>query len=481
MRKLNIIILSKNRALQCQALIESLFLNLKSYYPVSFKILYNDEDKEHFFNPNSYRKLKSLYSYITFESTSFDDNFNINDFLVSDELNLILTDSTIFTLPFDLDELNYIDFDNSVLDLFKGINRQLNENGNYRYDAHKWKKEDYLYVIESNSDVFELFSGIVPNMGKIFKHQSKDLNSLKHYFYPLSPCFVNNINSETKLDNYESENLRDYASYSLCLRFLMGESIDIKEIQNFSPNKTSTEYRFKFIDNVKSQNPFDHFKNIIYFNLDERVDRDEQVKREFKKININPTRISGLKLSAEETYPYIQHRNLDEHSVVLAPSRVGCTKSHLDLIQMAKDNDWENILILEDDVKFLDHADLILEQALKELEYLPKWDILYLGANSLDTIKQLSGHVGEMTAAFTTHAYVVNKHFYDVVLSYDWNEYSVIDQWLFNICRDSRFTAYTVLPIIATQYSSFSDIEGKNVDYENVLIDSYKNTLNKIK
>ena len=103
MRKLNIIILSKNRALQCQALIESLFLNLKSYYPVSFKILYNDEDKEHFFNPNSYRKLKSLYSYITFESTSFDDNFNINDFLVSDELNLILTDSTIFTLPFDLD------------------------------------------------------------------------------------------------------------------------------------------------------------------------------------------------------------------------------------------------------------------------------------------------------------------------------------------------------------------------------------------
>ena len=318
-------------------------------------------------------------------------------------------------------------------------------------------------------------------MGKIFKHQSKDLNSLKHYFYPLSPCFVNNINSETKLDNYESENLRDYASYSLCLRFLMGESIDIKEIQNFSPNKTSTEYRFKFIDNVKSQNPFDHFKNIIYFNLDERVDRDEQVKREFKKININPTRISGLKLSAEETYPYIQHRNLDEHSVVLAPSRVGCTKSHLDLIQMAKDNDWENILILEDDVKFLDHADLILEQALKELEYLPKWDILYLGANSLDTIKQLSGHVGEMTAAFTTHAYVVNKHFYDVVLSYDWNEYSVIDQWLFNICRDSRFTAYTVLPIIATQYSSFSDIEGKNVYYENVLIDSYKNTLNKIK
>jgi glycosyl transferase family 25 len=148
---------------------------------------------------------------------------------------------------------------------------------------------------------------------------------------------------------------------------------------------------------------------------------------------------------------------------------------------MAKDNDWENVLILEDDVKFLDHADLILEQALKELEYLPKWDILYLGANSLDTIKQLSGHVGEMTAAFTTHAYVVNKHFYDVVLSYDWNEYSVIDQWLFNICRDSRFTAYTVLPIIATQYSSFSDIEGKNVDYENVLIDSYKNTLNKIK
>jgi glycosyl transferase family 25 len=481
MKKLNIIILSKNRALQCQALIESLFLNLKSYYPVSFKIVYNDEDKEHFFNPNSYRKLKSLYSYITFESTSFDGNFDINNFLIPDELNLILTDNTIFTLPFDLDELNYIDFDNSVLDLFKGINRQLNENSTYRYDAHKWKKEDNLYVIEPNSDAFELFSGIVPNIGKIFKHQSKDLNSLKHYFYPLAPCFVNNINSETKVDNYEAENLKDYASYALCLRFLMGENIDVNKIQNYSPNKTTTEYRFKFVDNVKATNPFDYFKNIVYMNLDNREDRKNQVESELEKFNIKAQRFSSYKASVKDAMPYIEGRNLDQHSIDLAPSRVAATKSHLGVIQMAKDNNWDNVLVLEDDVKFLDHADIILTQALKELENLPEWDILYLGANSMDTIKQISGHVGQMTAAFCGHAYVVNKHFYDTLLSYDWNEYLIIDQWLLNICRDPRFKAYTVLPIIAIQYSSFSDIEGKSVNYENVLIDSYTNTLNKIK
>jgi glycosyl transferase family 25 len=481
MKKLNIIILSKNRALQCQALIESLFLNLKSYYPVFFKIIYNDEDKEHFFNPNSYRKLKSLYSYITFENISFDSNFDINNFLVPDELNLILTDNTIFTLPFDLDELNYIDFDNSVLDLFKGINRQLNENGSYRYDAHKWKKEDYLYVIESNSDAFESFLGIVPNIGKIFKHQFKDLNNLKHYFYPLAPCFVNDINSEDGLDVYESENLRDYASYSLCLRFLMGESIDIKEIQNYSPNRISTEYRFKFTDNIKITNPFDYFKNIVYMNLDNREDRKNQVELELNKFNVNAQRFPSYKASIEDALLYIKNRNLDQHSIDLAPSRVAATKSHLGVIQMAKDNNWDNVLVLEDDVKFLDHADIILSQALKELKNLPEWDILYLGANSMDTIKQISGHVGQMTAAFCGHAYVVNKHFYDTLLSYDWNEYLIIDQWLLNICRDPRFKVYTVLPIIAIQYSSFSDIEGKSVNYENVLIDSYTNTLNKIK
>jgi hypothetical protein len=149
MRKLYITVLSKNRSLQFQSLIDSLFLNIKKYYPLTIKVLYNDKDDDHFFNPNAYRKLKSSYEHIEFKNVEFDDTFNIHEYFIKDELNLFLTDNILFTLPLDLYEIGSIDFDNSVLDLFKGINRQKNTNNTYRYDAHKWKQDNKLYYIES--------------------------------------------------------------------------------------------------------------------------------------------------------------------------------------------------------------------------------------------------------------------------------------------------------------------------------------------
>ena len=138
------------------------------------------------------------------------------------------------------------------------------------------------------------------------------------------------------------------------------------------------------------------------------------------------------------------------------------------------------ILIFEDDAFIIEENLEVFKEALKELETLPKWDMLFLGANALAPIQQIAPHIGKLTGAFCAHAYAVNAHFYDKLLEYKFEQFRIFDEYLFNEMRNPNYNIYTVLPITAIQYDSFSTIEGKNVEYRDVLINSYKDNINKI-
>jgi len=74
-------------------------------------------------------------------------------------------------------------------------------------------------------------------------------------------------------------------------------------------------------------------KHAYYINLEERPDRKDQVIQEFKKIGINnPERFNAIKC---------------------ASGAVGCSMSHLKCLLNAKKQNWEHILIVEDDITFL--------------------------------------------------------------------------------------------------------------------------------
>jgi hypothetical protein len=137
------------------------------------------------------------------------------------------------------------------------------------------------------------------------------------------------------------------------------------------------------------------------------------------------------------------------------------------------------VSIVELDLIFEEHIEA-LKEALKELEYLPKWDMLFLGANVLAPIHQIAPHVGKMTGAYCAHAYVVNAHFFDKMLEYKYEQFKAYDEYIFNEMRNPNYNIYAVLPIIATQYESYSNIEGKDVNYRDVLVNSYKGNINKI-
>jgi len=482
MRKLKVIIAAR-RAMQTRALIQSLYYNLDAYYPLEIVVHYNTIHKGYWYVAENFRVIREEYPHIQFIEH---DKLEMNDFeslLLKDELNLFLTDNFIFNLPFNLDVLNDIDFNSSVYDLTKGMNRQMNYNFSYRNEAEKYKKEDGIFYIDKEGEAFEQFENISPFLGKIFLYKGENINNLKHYFPALSPCFINCCNSIEDFDFFYpfiDEHI-EMGLYALGVRCNLWEQIDYKELQGYCPNTLLEDYTFKFVNGFnKFDNPFDKFDKIYYLNLDSREDRKNRIEDHFNKFKIKAERIPGTIITPEQVTRYNEGMVLDEYNLGLAPARIGCAATQLKAVQAAKDAGAKNVLIFEDDAFIFEEHIEALKEALKELEYLPKWDMLFLGANVLAPIHQIAPHVGKLTGAYCAHAYVVNAHFFDKILEYKFEQFKAYDEYLFNEMRNPNYNIYAVLPIVATQYESYSNIEGKDVNYRDVLVNSYKDNINKI-
>jgi len=490
---LNLIIISKNRDLQASALMETFFYFNQSNSPVRITILYDDEEHENWVHRDVTFKFRSDFSYINFVKVSNID-INIEDYFVNDQYNLVLPDNAIFTTNFDLKYL-YEVHDDGVLDLFKGLNRQKKscniEEVEERFfsQVHMWTRDlhTHLFKIPNGTHCFESVSdsGYFKYYGKIFipSASSADILDRTHYFYPVSPCFINAINTVARIDYYDVEPLIEYNPYALAIRYLCGEHIDIDDLKDFSPNSLIYQYKYKFKTKFKVQTFTDIVSNGFYLNLEHREDRNENIKREIENLPISISRINAHAPEDSVVEQLINESNIifTEIDLKVAKSRFGCTMSHLEAIKRAKDNNWDSVLVLEDDCKFIDSRLLsILDRAASELSYLPKWDMLFLGTNAMAPIIQCSPHLGILTGAFCAHAYIVSKHFYDTILNFDWKQYLILDQYYLDLQIRSSHNIYTVLPLVATQRPSYSNITQQHENYEDVLINSYKNWINVI-
>src|SRR6056297_1972222 len=110
-------------------------------------------------------------------------------------------------------------------------------------------------------------------------------------------------------------------------------------------------------------NPFDYFDEIYCINLDERKDRWEHAKNEFKKANI---------LDRVKRFSAIREND----------GRLGIIKSNLAIVKLAKEKKLKNVLVFEDDFEFIvDDPQKVLYDTLKQVGK-NKWHLFYLGANT---------------------------------------------------------------------------------------------------
>jgi hypothetical protein len=169
--------------------------------------------------------------------------------------------------------------------------------------------------------------------------------------------------------------------------------------------------------------------------------------------------------------------------------RAGCASSIRQIVKQAKEKKLENVLILEDDVTFVEGTNKVLETSLKDLSNFD-WRMFYLGASVRDEFSEtplvkVTDNLLRMVGGQCTHAFACHNSIYDEVLDgigdidriIPWlyaNE--AIDKWIAKNIQTNH-DVYCTNPIIATQRPCWSDIDSKQADFGQELIDRFNSFL----
>lgn len=147
---------------------------------------------------------------------------------------------------------------------------------------------------------------------------------------------------------------------------------------------------------------------------------------------------------------------------MLGSAREGIGQAHVNCILIAKQKEWDLVLIMEDDIELRKGAEDYLNLALKAVPN--DWDVLlggiYHGKNF--HYNDYWNKVGEFCGL---HFYIVNKSAYDKILLYDGKHH--IDRWMNK--GGTKLNCYVTSKFVATQRNGFSDNVSKKVDYSDKL------------
>jgi GR25 family glycosyltransferase involved in LPS biosynthesis len=212
-----------------------------------------------------------------------------------------------------------------------------------------------------------------------------------------------------------------------------------------------------------------YFKNVLFINLEERQDRLLNINKEFAKMGIqNAERILAVKLEN---------------------GALGCTLSHIKCLELAKKQNYEMVVICEDDVEFTQPE--IFWESLTKLDSSESsnWDVLLLAGNNLKPYNKIFDFALQVFNCQTTTAYIVKNHYYDKLLNnfressnrlirepqmkhlyaldIYWKKLQIQDTWILPI------------PLTITQYNNWSNIENRQVLYRECLLDYEKKYLEK--
>lgn len=205
---------------------------------------------------------------------------------------------------------------------------------------------------------------------------------------------------------------------------------------------------------------FEFVEKVIYINLDYRTDRRAQIEKELLSV-FPPEKI-------------IRQPGFKESN-----GHIGASRSHVAALEMAVKNNWSNVLIVEDDAKWLN-----LEKGHELMVKLMTnpYDVILLG--SLGYYDAITYRV-EMAQAAT--AYFLPNHYFktflnnfkegliNLVINPQETDKYCLDQYWKLLQKKDRW--YRIMPHLMYQEKGYSDILNMDTDFtceKHFNIEAYK-------
>ena len=144
----------------------------------------------------------------------------------------------------------------------------------------------------------------------------------------------------------------------------------------------------------------------------------------------------------------------------------GCLLSHQAIIRMGKQKNLPYVWVIEDDCQFLVNNGVLATYARDIVGFIPTVGIVNGCGNLTDPDVSIVAKSGSMTylrSPFvgTTHCIVYGASCYDKMLGFD-------NTHIADIITNQCNMVFTY-PYLATQLPSYSDIEKKDVAYDNIM------------
>lgn len=152
-----------------------------------------------------------------------------------------------------------------------------------------------------------------------------------------------------------------------------------------------------------------HLDRIFYINLEYRKDRKEEIEQLLREYDL-----------IDKSERFIGY-HIPEQGIL------GCSKSHLAVLKIAKDRGYQHTLILEDDFEFVITKEEF-ENKLTEFfksDLSNQYDVCMLSFNlkeiSLENVPECD-LVRKVLNAQTASAYIVNGNYLDTIIGlYEWS------------------------------------------------------------
>ena len=206
-------------------------------------------------------------------------------------------------------------------------------------------------------------------------------------------------------------------------------------------------------------------ENVYYINLESRTDRKELVEKELNTLGWKYQRFNAIKMKN---------------------GRIGCSMSHLKLLQMAKEQNLDYIVIVEDDIEFKkpDKYNKMLKKFLSNYDKSDKsdiFDVLLLAGNLRNPVLKVNDYTLKVFKSWTTTGYIVKNHYFDTLINNikegihyllknpDLHHLYAIDAYWMRLQEKDNW--YILYPRTITQRPMYSDIEQREINYDRLMLD----------